>query len=66
MSVKNLNSNDPIKRFVEKDTSGEELSPFDPPDAYDPQNIEPVPYEKMDSFLQKLVDEHNAFFESTK
>ena len=61
MTAKNLNSNDPIKRFVEKDTSGEELSPFDPPDAYDPQNIEPVPYENMHPFLQKLVDEHNAF-----
>ncbi|MCF8242104.1 MAG: hemerythrin domain-containing protein [Melioribacteraceae bacterium] len=53
-------SDDPIKRFVEKD-SGEELSPMDPPDAYDPQNIEPVPYENMNPFLQKLVDEHNAF-----
>jgi len=56
-----LNSNDPIKRFVEKNTQGQELSPFDPPNAYDPQNIKSVPYEKMDPFLQKLVDEHNAF-----
>lgn len=54
-------NNDHIKRFVEKDTQGEELSPFNPPDAYDPQNIEPVSYEKMDPFLQKLIDEHNAF-----
>lgn len=53
-------SEDPVKRFVEKD-SAEELSPFDPPDAYDPQNIEPVAYKKLDPFLQKLADEHAAF-----
>lgn len=53
--------NDPLKRLVEKDITGEELSPFDPPDAYNPQNIEPVAYEKMHPFLQKLVDEHKAF-----
>lgn len=53
-------NNDPIKRFVKKDTEGEDLSPFDPPDAYDPQNINPVPYEKMHPFLQKLIDEHKA------
>ncbi|MBL1213881.1 MAG: hypothetical protein HND52_11040 [Ignavibacteriae bacterium] len=51
---------DPIKRFVEKD-SDEEMSPFDPPEAYDPQNIESVPYEKLNPFLQELVDEHKAF-----
>ena len=61
MSIKNSNSNDPIKRFIEKNTTGEELSPFDPPDAYSPKNIEPVPYEKMHPFLQKLIDEHKAF-----
>ncbi|MCZ7603192.1 MAG: hemerythrin domain-containing protein [Melioribacteraceae bacterium] len=51
---------DPIRRFVEKD-SGEEMSPFDPPDAFDPQNIEPVPYEELHPFLKKLADEHTAF-----
>lgn len=53
-------SDDPIKRFVEKE-SGEEMSPFDPPDAFDPQNIEPVPYEELHPFLKKLTDEHTAF-----
>ena len=61
MENKSKLSDDPIKRFVEKDTTGEELSPFDPPDAYDPQNIKPVPYEKMHPFLKKLIDEHEAF-----
>ena len=52
---------DPIKRFVEKDPSGEELSPMDPPNAYNPQNIESVPYEKLPPFLQLLIDEHKVF-----
>lgn len=53
-------NNDPIKRFVTKE-SGEELSPMDPPNAYDPQNIESIPYEDLDPFIQKLVDEHKVF-----
>ncbi|HMN24022.1 MAG: hemerythrin domain-containing protein [Ignavibacteriaceae bacterium] len=61
MENKTKSSDDPIKRFAEKDTAGEELSPFDPPDAYDPQNIKPVPYEEMHPFLKKLIDEHEAF-----
>jgi hemerythrin-like domain-containing protein len=54
-------SNDPIKRFVEKDSPNEELSPFNPPNAFNTQNIKPVAYEKMHPFLQKLIDEHKAF-----
>ena len=61
MENKSKSSDDPIKRFAEKDTAGEELSPFDPPDAYDPQNIKPVPYDEMHPFLKKLIDEHEAF-----
>lgn len=53
-------TDDQLKRFVEKD-SGEEMSPFDPPDAYDPQNIEPVPYKELHPYLKKLADEHTAF-----
>ncbi|MDD3558702.1 MAG: hemerythrin domain-containing protein [Melioribacteraceae bacterium] len=51
---------DPIQRFVEKE-SGDDLSPFEPPDAFDPQNIEPVPYEELHPFLKMLADEHTAF-----
>lgn len=53
-------NNDNIKRFVEKDPV-EELTPFDPPDAYDPQNIENVDYENLSPFLKELVDEHKRF-----
>lgn len=53
--------NDPIKRFVEKEKDHEGISPMDPPDAYSPQNIEPLPYESMHPFLQELIDEHKTF-----
>lgn len=53
--------NDSIKRFVEKDNDYEELSPMNPPDAYSPQNIEAIPYEKLHPFLQGLINEHKAF-----
>lgn len=59
-SNNNIQHNDPIKRFVEKE-SGPEMSPMDPPDAYNPLNINPLPYEKMHPFLQKLIDEHKVF-----
>lgn len=61
MNITNLNLTDPIKRFVEKVNEGEELSPFDPPDAYSPQNINPLPYEVMHPFLQELIDEHKLY-----
>ncbi len=54
-------NDDPIKRFVEKDKDHEELSPMNPPDAYSPQNIEAIPYEKLSPFLQSLIDEHKVF-----
>ncbi len=60
MELKNLNSTDQVKRFVEKESS-EELSPMDPPDAYYPPNITTVSYDKLHPFLQELVDEHKTF-----
>ncbi len=56
-----INTDDPIKRFVEKDSGEEELSPMDPPDAYAPSTVEPVAYEDMHPLLQKLMDEHKVF-----
>lgn len=53
--------NDPLKRLVEKDIIVEELSPFDPPDAFNPQNIESMSYDQMHPFLQKLIDEHKVY-----
>ena len=55
---------DYIKRNVEKDTNGQqEFSPMDPPDAYKPPCIQPVPYEKLSFFLRHLTDEHKIILE---
>lgn len=51
-------SDDPIKRFVEKDVDNE-LSPMDPPDAFSPPGLDPVPRAEMSPFLQKLMDDHS-------
>ncbi len=61
--LKKIRDNDPIKRMVEKQTEQEELSPMDPPDAYEPPNVEAVPYEEMAPFLQKLMDDHKEITE---
>jgi hemerythrin-like domain-containing protein len=61
MIDKNVKSNDPVNRFVEKEKSMEELSPMNPPDAFSPSTVEPVAYEDMTPFLQKLMDEHKVF-----
>ncbi len=58
--LKTLKESDPIIKEAFKD-SDEELSPMNPPDAYSPLSISPVPFEEMHPFLQKLVDEHKAF-----
>ena len=36
---------------------------MDPPDAYDPPNLESVPYEELHPFLQNFCDDHKAFVE---
>lgn len=56
-----MNTDDPIKRFVEKDADVEEMSPMDPPEAFAPSTVEPVAYEDMNPLLQKLMDEHKVF-----
>ena len=51
------NQFDKVTKQQEKDVQ-DELSPMDPPDGYMPPASEPVPYEDMHPFLQKLIDEH--------
>ena len=47
---------DYIKRFVEKDAAVEQVySPMDPPGAYKPQGIEPVPYEYLHPVMQLFM-----------
>ncbi|RKY94152.1 MAG: hypothetical protein DRQ01_03030 [Ignavibacteriae bacterium] len=56
-----MNTNDPVKRFVEKEKDFEEASPMNPPDAFSPSTVDPVAYKDMAPFLQKLMDEHKVF-----
>ncbi len=37
-------TNDPLKRFVEKEKEFEEASPMNPPDAFTPSTVDPVAY----------------------
>jgi len=40
----------------------EGISPFAPPDAYNPPKVDDeIPYEDMHPFLQTLIDEHKVF-----
>ena len=63
MNKKHLNTEDPIKRFVEKETEMDEMSPMIPPEAFAQSTAEPVAYNDMAPFLQKLMDEHKIFIE---
>jgi hemerythrin-like domain-containing protein len=56
-----MNSNDPVKRFVDNEKKFEEASPMNPPEAFSPSTIDPVDYKDMTPFLQKLMDEHKVF-----
>ena len=57
-NLKDLDKIDPLKRIVEKDTGQKELSPMEPPEAYNPPSMDAIAYEKMHPFLQKFIDEH--------
>ena len=56
-----MNTDDPLKRFVEKEKEFDEASPMNPPDAFSPSTVDPVAYTNMAPFLQKLMDEHKVF-----
>ena len=72
MSTHILNRIDPLKKQQDNGLDGGQgLSPMDPPDAYRPPNLDPVPKSAMHPFLRALIDEHaplidelNAFEEA--
>jgi iron-sulfur cluster repair protein YtfE (RIC family) len=59
MNLLDHESKDRIVRNVEKQ-SEQEFSPMDPPDAYAPPAMDPVPYADLHPFLQALYDEHRG------
>lgn len=58
LDLQHLKSEDPLRRNAQKDDSGEEFSPMDPPDAYTPPNLAPVAFDELHPFLQQLMREH--------
>src|SRR3990172_9261073 len=72
MDMHSLNRIDPLRKQAERGLDrGAGLSPMDPPDAYAPPSVEPVPAAELHPFLRKFRDEHaplteelNAFEEA--
>ena len=64
MEVHKLNRIDPLRKQTERGLDvAQGLSPMDPPDAYAPSGIEPVPAAELHPFLRKFRDEHVPFME---
>jgi hemerythrin-like domain-containing protein len=64
MNVHILNRIDPLRKQAERSPGGDKgLSPMDPPDAYAPPNLEPVPAQALHPFLRKFRDEHVPFMQ---
>ncbi len=66
LDLKELHAGDPLKRTVEKESGVQEWSPMEPPEAYEPLAKESIPYEKLDPYLQALMDEHHHFIAKLK
>jgi iron-sulfur cluster repair protein YtfE (RIC family) len=64
MDLRKLNQVDSLGKQPEKGLDGGKgLSPMDPPDAYAPPSVEPVPAAELHPFLRKFRDEHVPFME---
>jgi hemerythrin-like domain-containing protein len=64
MDMHKLNRIDPLRKQPERGLdSGTGLSPMDPPDAYAPPSVEPVPAAELHPFLRKFRDEHVPLME---
>jgi len=62
MNVHILKRIDPLRKQAQRGPEhGKGLSPMDPPDAYAPPNLEPVPAQALHPFLRKFMDEHVPF-----
>ena len=59
MNMHILNRIDPLRKQAERGLEhGKGLSPMDPPDAYAPPNLEPVPAQALHPFLRAFREEH--------
>ena len=64
IDLKHAAKNDPVKRNVNKQDEVEEMSPMDPPEAYDPPAMEKIDPSTLHPFLQELIAEHRPLEES--
>lgn len=61
------NKKDYVKRFLEKGPNDDpQYSPMAPPEAYQPQGVETVPFEEMHPVLQLFMNEHKVTLEKIK
>ena len=64
MEIHKLHRIDPLHKQAERGLDlAQGLSPMDPPDAYAPSGIEPVPAAALHPFLRQFRDEHVPFME---
>jgi len=62
MNMHILNRIDPLRKQAERGLElGKGLSPLDPPDAYAPPNLEPVPAQALHPLLRQFAQEHVPF-----
>lgn len=67
MNMHILNRIDPLRKQAERGLEhGKGLSPMDPPDAYAPPNLEPLPAQALHPFLRRFRDEHVPFMQELK
>jgi hemerythrin-like domain-containing protein len=62
LDFKKYKEEDPLKRLVEKDSGGPELSPMEPPEIAD-ESTQPENIEKYHDYLKQLIKEHKEFSE---
>ena len=65
LDYKRYKEEDPLKRIVEKDSGGQELSPMEPPVIAD-ESVEPENYKKYHQCLKQLTNENKEFSEKLK
>ena len=62
LDLKKYNEQDPLKRLVEKNSGGPELSPMEPPEIAD-SSVRPENFDNYHNCLKQLIDEHQDFSE---
>jgi len=66
IDLKHAAKEDPLKKNAVKPEGMEEMSPMDPPDAFEPPNMEKVDPSTLHPLLQELIAEHRPLEESLK